>query len=155
MQKGYQKGVCRMSTDEFTQENRKKCETRLHRRLAWVGVQYPEDLDMPCGRIRLRNYIFDLCTKTRLSKRNLKDMETLRRSLMEMKRMKEKELETMKLTLSEGKELCHEIAGLIRAIDTLKDMPKKKGKAGLKQEIKDIRIKDEQRWIKYLKQIKK
>src|SRR3990172_7264172 len=102
-----------MSTDEFTQENRKKCETRLHRRLAWVGVQYPEDLDMPCGRIRLRNYIFDLCTKTRLSKRNLKDIETLR------------------------------------------DMPKKKGKAGLKQEIKDIRIKDEQRWIKYLKQIKK
>jgi uncharacterized metal-binding protein len=29
------------SADEYTQEDRRKCEIRLHKRLAWAGIQYP------------------------------------------------------------------------------------------------------------------
>ncbi|MDP2845367.1 MAG: DUF5788 family protein, partial [Candidatus Methanoperedens sp.] len=68
---------------------------------------------------------------------------------------KENELETLELTISEGEKLCREIAGLIRAIDTLKDLPKMREKRGLHREFKENRIKDEKRWIKYLEDVKK
>lgn len=140
--------------EKFTQEDRRKCEIRLHKLLAWVGVQYPENLELPYGRVHLRNIIFNLLSKNRLSSKDLKDIEALQHSLQEMRLRKDKELETMELTISEGRELCHEIAGLIRAIDTLKDLTKMERKNGIHREFKENKIKDGKRWIKYLEEIK-
>jgi hypothetical protein len=53
------------------------------------------------------------------------------------------------------RKLCGEIAGLIRAIDTLKELPKMKEKGGLHHDFKENRIKDEKRWIKYINDVKK
>ncbi len=144
-----------MSTEEFSTEDRRKCLIRLHRLLAWVGAKYPESLELPYGRINLRNLIFKLLTKNKLSGRDSKDIETLQHSLQEIKPRKEKELETHELTSLEGRKLCGEIAGLIRALDTLKDLPKMREKASLHNESKENRIKDEKRWIKYIKDVKK
>lgn len=144
-----------MSDEEFTQEDRRKCEIQLHRLLAWVGAQYPEILELTQGRVHLRNLIFNLITKDRLSSKDLKNIEALQHSLQEIKLKKEKELVTLELTISDGEQLCHEIAGLVRALDTLKDMPKKRAKQGIHKEFKENRIQDGKRWIKYLQEIKK
>ncbi len=144
-----------MSADEYTQEDRRKCEIRLHRLLAWVGAKYPENLELPHGRVNLRNLIFNLLTKNRLTGRDLNDIEALQHSLQEIKLRKEKELETLEMISSEGRKLCGEIAGLIRAIDTLKELPKMKEKGFLHHDFKENRIKDEKRWLKYLEDVKK
>ncbi len=143
------------SVESFTPEDRRNCEIRLHRILAWVGIQCPETLDIPGGRVHLRNFICGLLSKNRLSSKDLEEATTFQRSLQEMRLKKEKELETLELTVSEGEKLCCEIAGLIRAIDTLKDLPKMRKKRGIHQEFKENRIKDGKRWIKYLEEIKK
>lgn len=127
----------------------------MHRLLAWVGAKYPESLELPHGRVHLRNLIFTLLTKNRLSGRDLKGIEALQHSLQEIKLRKEKELETLELISSEGRKLCGEIAGLIRAIDTLKELPKMREKRGIHREFKENRIKGEKRWLKYLEEIKK
>lgn len=144
-----------MSDEEFTQEDRRKCEIQLHGLLAWVGAQYPEILELPHGRVHLRNVMFNLLTKNRLSDRDLNDIKTLQHSLQEIKLKKENELATLELTISDGEQLCHEIAGLVRALDTLKDMPKMREKQGIHKEFKKNRIQDGKRWIKYLQEIKK
>ncbi|GFO97461.1 hypothetical protein ig2599ANME_1664, partial [groundwater metagenome] len=61
-----------MSADEYTQEDRRKCEIRLHKRLAWVGAQDPENLDVQGKNIKIREFIFDLITKNKLSSKDLK-----------------------------------------------------------------------------------
>jgi hypothetical protein len=144
-----------LSDEEFTQEDRRKCEIKLHRLFAWVGVQYPEILELTNGRDHLQNFIFPLLMKNRLSDRDLNDIEALQHSLQEIKLRKEKELETQEMISSEGRKLCGEIAGLIRAIDTLKELPKMKEKGGLHHDFKENRIKDEKRWIKYINDVKK
>jgi hypothetical protein len=53
------------------------------------------------------------------------------------------------------RKLCGEIAGLIRAIDTLKELPKTKEKGDIHHNFKENRIKDEKRWIKYINDVKK
>lgn len=144
-----------MSADEYTQEDRRKCEIRLHKHLAWVGTQYPENLDVQGKNIKIREFIFDLITKNRLSSKDLKEIKILLHILQEIKLRKEKELETMKLTISEGRQLCDEIAGLIRAVDTLKDLPKMREKGEFYRKSKENRIRREKRWIKYLENLKK
>ncbi len=127
----------------------------MHKLLVWVGAQYPEIHELLHGRVDLRNFIFNLLTKNKLSDRDLNDIEALQHSLQEIKLRKEKELETRELISSEGRKLCGEIAGLIRAIDTLKELPKMKEKGGLHHDFKENRIQDEKRWIKYIKDVKK
>ena len=144
-----------MSADEYTQEDRRKCEIRLHKHLAWVGTQYPENLDVQGKSIKIREFIFDLITKKRLSSKDLKEIKIFLHILQEIKLRKEKELETMKLTISEGRQLCDEIAGLIRAVDTLKDLPKMREKGEFYRKSKENRIRREKRWIKYLENLKK
>lgn len=144
-----------MSADEYTQEDRRKCEIRLHKHLAWVGTQYPENLDVQGKNIKIREFIFDLITKNRLSSKDLKEIKILLHILQEIKLRKEKELETMKLTISEGRQLCDEIAGLIRAVDALKDLPKMREKGEFYRKSKENRIRREKRWIKYLENLKK
>ncbi|MFH0904852.1 MAG: DUF5788 family protein [Methanobacteriota archaeon] len=144
-----------MSADEYTQEDRRKCEIRLHKLLAWVGVQYPKNLDVQGKNIKIREFIFDLITKNRLSSKDLKEIKILLHTLQEIKLRKEKELETMKLTISEGRQLCDEMAGLIRAVDTLKDLLKMREKGEFYQKSKENRIRRDKRWIKYLEKLKK
>jgi hypothetical protein len=144
-----------VSADEYTQEDRRKCEIRLHKHLAWVGTQYPENLDVQGKNIKIREFIFDLITKNRLSSKDLKEIKILLHILQEIKLRKEKELEIMKLTISEGRQLCDEIAGLIRAVDTLKDLPKMREKGEFYRKSKENRIRREKRWIKYLENLKK
>ncbi len=144
-----------MSAEEFTPEDRRKCLIRLHRILAWVGAQYPETLYLPCGRVHLRDVIFDLLTKKTLSNKDLNDIEALKHSLQEMRLKKEKELETLELTISEGRKLCREVEALIRALISLKDVTKKRRKRVFYQELRENRIMDEKRWIKYLEEVKK
>ena len=144
-----------MSADEYTQEDRRKCEIRLHKLLAWVGVQYPKNLDVQGKNIKIREFIFDLITKNRLSSKDLKEIKILLHTLQEIKLRKEKELETMKLTISEGRQLCDEMAGLIRAVDTLKDLLKMREKGEFYRKSKENRIRRDKRWIKYLEKLKK
>lgn len=144
-----------MTDDEYTREDRRKCEIRLHKLLAWVGTQYPENLDVQGKNIKIRKLIFDLVTKNRLCNKDLGEIKIYLHILQEIKLKKEKELETMKLTILEGKQLCDEMAGLIRAIDTLKDLGKMKEKNGIHRKFKENRIKDGKRWIKYLEKIQK
>ncbi|NJD75691.1 MAG: hypothetical protein FIB08_01155 [Candidatus Methanoperedens sp.] len=144
-----------MCAEEFTAEDRRKCGIWLHRVLVWVGAQYPDALHLSCGRVNLRNFIFDLLAKKRLSSKDLNDIESLKHNLQEMRLWKEKELETLELTTSEGEIICHKIAGLIRAIDTLRDLARMKGKKGIHREFEENRIKDGKRWIKYLEEVKK
>lgn len=144
-----------MSADEYTPEDRIKCEIRLHKLLAWVGAQYPENLDVQGKIIKIRDVIFELITKNRLSSKDLKEIKNLLHILQEIKLRKEKELETIKLTISEGRQLCDEMAGLIRAEDTLKDLLKMREKGGFYQKFKENSIRRDKRWIKYLENLKK
>jgi len=127
----------------------------LHRYLTWVGEVVPEEITVDGREIKLRNLVWKLTKKRRLTEKEKKCVSGLILHLDQKEKFDEERLEKAKLTRDQAEQLYDEAAGLVRAIMDLRDLEEGKIKMADFDEIalRD-KLEDARRWVKYVKQMK-
>lgn len=144
-----------MNDELLTDADRRRCETKLHRLLSWVGTEIPAEIHLGCGDIPLRDTIYKFLVKDALTAVDEGQIHRLLQNLEESELIDEERLKHASLTKKEGEGLCLELAGLLRAIMDLKDVKVLRQKRLLKKRGKHHKVEDIKRWISYLKELKK
>jgi hypothetical protein len=143
------------STDEYniSQEEREHLISELHRFLAWVGEELPEDFEANGDTIKIRDIIWSCIHKKQISQTEKENFMELIRLLEAKEKQDEETLQRANITREEAKRLYHESAALIRAIMDLKEC--ESGSVQLKDSGKDIKkkIDDAKRWLGFLKNV--
>jgi len=127
----------------------------LHRYLAWVGEVVPEEITVDGREIKLRNLVWKLTKKRRLTEKEKNCVKGLILHLDQKEKFDEERLEKAKLTRTQAEQLYDEAAGLVRAIMDLRDLEEGKIKMADFDEIalRD-KLEDARRWVKYVKHMK-
>ena len=137
----------------LTPEDRAKMIARIHSLVYWVGMLIPEQEILGGSEIDLREVVYDLTTKEKLTTEDVKRVH----QLIDALRRKEKSLETSlsrdQMTVDTAKELLEEICGILRAIDELRSVETVEKAEFRKQEVMS-RIEDAKRWKKFVDSIK-
>ncbi len=144
------------STDEYiSPEDRERLISELHRFLAWVGEELPEDFEANGERIKIHDIIWSCIHKKQISQKEKQDFMELVHLLEAKEKQDEETLHRANLTREEAKKLFHESAALIRAIMDIKEC--ESGKVQLKGSGEDIKkkIDDAKRWLSFLKTVGK
>lgn len=141
------------SGDEFTEKDRIRCAEKLHRMLAWVGVQVPEVVEA-CGGVNLRKFIFDMLEKTEVSEEDATAARRILGCLEGRKLMNEKQLQSASISKLDGEKLCLETAELMRAIMDLKDIKTGRRSSNIEKRAALHGVDDARRWMNYLKRIR-
>jgi hypothetical protein len=127
----------------------------LHRYLTWVGEVVPEEITVDGREIKLRNLIWKLTRKRKLTDNEKNCVRGLINLLDQKEKFDEERLEKAKLTREQAEQLYDEAAGLVRAIMDLRDL--EEGKV-MKADFDEIALRDKledaRRWVKYVKQMK-
>lgn len=142
------------STDEYiSHEDREHLISELHRFLAWVGEELPEDFEANGDTIKIRDIIWSCIHKKQISQKEKEDFMELVRLLEAKEKQDEETLQRANITREEAKRLYHESAALIRAIMDLKEC--ESGRVRLKDSGEDIKKKmdDAKRWLGFLKNV--
>lgn len=138
---------------EFTEEDRIRCDEKLHRMLAWVGVQVPEAVDA-CGKMNLREFIFNLLEKEEVSEDDAEAARKILRCLEGRRLFNERQLQAAPVSKLEGERLCLETASLMRAIMGLKDITAGKRAPDIEKRSALHGVDDARRWVQYLRRLK-
>ena len=138
-----------------SQNEREHMLYALHRYLTWVGEVVPEEITVDGREIKLRNLIWKLTSKKRLTDKERNCVHGLIIHLDKKEKFDEERLEKAKLTRAQAEQLYDEAAGLVRAIMDLRDLEEGKIKQADFNEmaLKD-KLEDAKRWVKYVKQMK-
>ncbi len=137
----------------LTEEERSRCKAHLHSLLSWVGVQMPDELELSSGTMNVRDFIFSLLTKDKLTSEDIKISDNLLNELEKLRQLHEFELESRELSKSDAEQLCTETTELIRAITALKGIDAGKHADRVSERMRDKKIYDKKRWLNYLRQI--
>ncbi len=139
----------------ISQDEREHMLYALHRYLTWVGEVVPEEITVDGREIKLRDLIWKLTRKRRLTDEEKKCVRGLILHLDKKEKFDEERLEKAKLTRAQAEQLYDEAAGLVRAIMDLRDLEEGKVK---KADFNEIALRDKledaRRWVKYMKQMK-
>jgi hypothetical protein len=112
----------------------------------------PEQEILGDSEIDLREVVYTLTTKEKLTEADVKRVD----ELIELLKQKEKTLEVSlsrdQMTVDRAKELLQEICGLLRAIDELRSVDTMEKAEFRKQEVMS-RIEDAKRWKKFVESI--
>ena len=126
------------STDEYiSPEDRERLISELHRFLAWVGEELPEDFEANGERIKIHDIIWSCIHKKQISQQEKEHFMELVHLLEAKEKQAEETLLRDDLTREEAKKLFHESAALIRAIMDLKEC--ESGRVKLKGSGEDIK----------------
>jgi hypothetical protein len=141
--------------DYISPEDREHLISELHRFLAWVGEELPEDFEANGETIKIHDIIWSCIHKKQISQKEKEDLMELVNLLEAKEKQDEETLHRSNLTSEEAKKLFHESAALIRAIMDLKEC--ESGKVQLKDSGEDIKkkIDDAKRWLGFLKNVGK
>ncbi len=137
----------------LTPEDRAKMIARIHSLVYWVGMLIPEQEILGGTEIDLREIVYDLTTKEKLTNEDVKRVHQLIDALRQKERTLETSLSRDKMTVETAKELLEEICGLLRAIDELRSVETVEKAEFRKQEVMS-RIEDAKRWKKFVDSIK-
>jgi hypothetical protein len=136
----------------LTPDERAKMIARIHSLVYWVGMLIPEQEILGDSEIDLREVVYTLTTKEKLTEADVKRVD----ELIELLKQKEKTLEVSlsrdQMTVDRAKELLQEICGLLRAIDELRSVDTMEKAEFRKQEVMS-RIEDAKRWKKFVESI--
>ncbi|HIH44159.1 MAG TPA: hypothetical protein HA257_03485 [Candidatus Methanoperedenaceae archaeon] len=138
---------------EFTEEDRLRCDEKLRRMLAWVGVQVPEAVDA-CGKMNLREFIFNLLEKEQVSEDDAEAARKILRCLEGRKLLNERQLQAAPISRREGEKLCLETASLMRAIMDLKDIKAGRRASDIEKRSALHGVDDARRWMQYIRRLK-
>jgi len=137
----------------LTPEERAKMIARIHSLVYWVGMLIPEQEILGDSEIDLREVVYDLTTKEKLTD---EDVARVHR-LIDLLKQKAKSLETKlakdPMTVSTAKDTLEEICGLLRAIDELRSVESVEKAEFRKREVMN-RIEDAKRWKHFVDSIK-
>lgn len=137
----------------LTEEERAKMLARIHSLVYWVGMLIPERELLGDSEIDLREVVYNLTNKEKLSDEDVAKVNELIRLLKDKERSLESKLAHDPLTLNAAKELLEEVCGLLRAIDELRSVETPEKAEFRKQDLLS-RIEDAKRWQHFLESIK-
>ncbi|OGS41518.1 MAG: hypothetical protein A3K67_00950 [Euryarchaeota archaeon RBG_16_62_10] len=137
----------------LTPEERAKMIARIHSLVYWVGMLIPERELLGGSEIDLREVVYNLTTKEKLTEEDVAKVNELIRLLKEKARSLETRLSRDPMTVDAAKNLLEEICGLLRAVDELRSVETLEKAELSKAEIMG-RIEDAKRWQKFLDAIK-
>ena len=141
--------------DIISEEERERLLSELHRFLAWVGEQIPDEIDLEGKSIKVHDIVWNCIHQKEFSEMNRERLLELISILETREKYDETALARANLTREEAKRLYHETAALIRAIMDLREC--EGGKVKLKESGEEIRkkIDDARRWLDFLKSVGK
>jgi len=137
----------------LTPEERAKMIARIHSLVYWVGMLIPEHELLGGSEIDLREVVYNLTTKEKLSEEDVSKVNELIRLLKEKARSLETRLARDPMTVDAATNLLEEICGLLRAVDELRTVETPE-KAELRKAEVMSRVDDARRWQKFLDAIK-
>lgn len=137
----------------LTGEDRAKMIARVHSLVYWVGMLIPEHEVLGDSEIDLREVVYNLTTKDKLTAGDIAQVNELIGLLKAKERGLEKRLAHDPMTLNSAKELLEETCGLLRAIDELRSVETLE-KAEFRKNDLLSRIEDAKRWKKFVDSIK-
>jgi hypothetical protein len=137
----------------LTSEERAKMLARIHSLVYWVGMLIPEREILDDSEIDLREVVYNLTSKEKLTPIDIAQVNELIRVLKAKERGLEKSLAHDPMTLDGAKGLLEEICGLLRAIDELRSVETPEKAEFRKRDVLS-RIEDAKRWQKFVESIK-
>lgn len=137
----------------LTSEERAKMLARIHSLVYWVGMLIPEREILDDSEIDLREVVYNLTSKEKLTPDDIAQVNELIRVLKAKERGLEKSLAHDPMTLDGAKGLLEEICGLLRAIDELRSVETPEKAEFRKRDVLS-RIEDAKRWQKFVESIK-
>jgi hypothetical protein len=132
---------------------RAKMLARVHSLVYWVGMLIPEHELIGDSEIDLREVVYNLTRKEKLTPEDVAKVNELIQLLKAKEHYLEKKLANDPLLLETAKSLLEETCGLLRAIDELRSVESLEKAEFRKREIMS-RIEDAKRWQKFLDAIK-
>lgn len=136
----------------LTNEERAKMLSRIHSLVYWVGMLIPEHEILGGSELDLREIVYDLTTKEKLTPEDTAKVNRLIDQLRRKESALEKKLEHDKLTIDTAKGMLEEVCGLLRAIDELKSVESVEKAEFRKQELM-TRVEEAKRWQKFVESI--
>ena len=137
----------------LTPEERAKMIARIHSLVYWVGMLIPEEEILGGSEIDLREVVYNLTTKEKLTSEDVAKVHQLIDLLKEKERTLETSLSRDQMTVATAKDILEEICGLLRAIDELRSVETVEKAEFRKSEVMS-RIEDAKRWKKFVDSIK-
>jgi hypothetical protein len=134
-------------------EERSKMIARIHSLVYWVGMLVPEEEILGGSEIDLREIVYDLTTKEKLTPSDVARVHELISLLKKKERSLESDLSKDPMTVAAAKDLLEEICGLLRAIDELRSVESVEKAEFRKKEVMN-RIEDAKRWKHFVDSIK-
>ncbi len=137
----------------LTIDERNRMINRIHSLVYWVGMLIPEHELIGGREIDLRETIYNLTSKEKLSPGDIKQAN----ELISILKSREKDLESRlahdRLSVVTAKGILEEICGLLRAMDELRSVESmEKAEFSKKQLL--TRVEDAKRWQKFVQSIK-
>lgn len=137
----------------LSKEERKRILARIHSLLYWVGHPIPDEEIIGKKRVRIRDIVFNLVVKDKLTDEDVENAQLLVKELEK----KEKSLEAViahgNISEEDAIRLLDEACGLLRAIDNLRNI-KSLRRAQLEKEMLMRKVEDEKRWRDFIKAVR-
>jgi len=136
----------------LTSEERAKMLSRIHSLVYWVGMLVPEHEIISGSELDLREIVYDLTNKEKLTSEDTAKVNKLIDLLRKKEHGLEEKLEHDRMTIDVAKGMLEEICGLLRAIDELKSVETQEKAEFRKQELM-TRVEEAKRWQKFVESI--
>jgi hypothetical protein len=137
----------------LSSEERAKMISRIHSLVYWVGMLIPERELLDGSEIDLREVVYNLTSKEKLTVEDIQEANDLIAHLKERERELEAQLSHDQMTRDTAKGILEEICGLLRAIDELRSAENAE-RAEFKKEALMSKIEDAKRWQRFVESIK-
>jgi len=137
----------------LTSEERAKMISRIHSLVYWVGMLIPERELLDGSEIDLREVVYNLTSKEKLTVEDVQETNDLIAQLRERERELEAQLSRDQMTRDAAKGILEEICGLLRAIDELRSADNAE-RAEFKKKALMSRVEDAKRWQRFVESIK-
>jgi hypothetical protein len=137
----------------LSSEERAKMISRIHSLVYWVGMLIPERELLEGSEIDLREVVYNLTSKEKLTVEDVQETNDLIAQLKQRERELETQLSRDQMSRDTAKGILEEVCGLLRAIDELRSV-ENPDKAEFKKEDLMSKIEDAKRWQKFVESIK-
>lgn len=137
----------------LTGDERARMLSRIHSLVYWVGMLIPEQELLGDSEIDLREVVYNLTNKEKLTPEEVEQVNELIRLLKVKEHDLEKKLEHDPLTRDAAKGILEEVCGLLRAIDELRSVETFEKAEFRKTEVLR-KLEDAKRWQNFVESIK-
>jgi hypothetical protein len=139
-------------TNPLKEADRLKILSRIHSMLYWLGKFIPEEELLEGQNVRLREVIFNYVSKPNPTPDEVEGALSLASALERKARELETELRTKQMTKGHAPVRLDEICGLLRGVE---DIRRSRGaEAQIRAATLMSRVKDERRWLEFVKEIR-